>query len=221
LTRAAAEELIRECREERLTCVYANLDINDPVTLHVAAQSGFSIGDVRVVLERDLLSSGNRVVPGDGSYCCPDDPITPDDCLCLEAIGAAMAAVSRFTFDGRFPQKSARALYRSWVRNSIAGALADEVIVAREVHRRNPVGFATAKMTAGHPEIGLLGVAPAHRRKGVGSLLLERLCRYCGDRGARTLTVATQGRNAAALRLYQKNQFAVAQISIVFHIWVD
>ena len=51
--------------------------------------------------------------------------------------------------------------------------------------------------------IGMLAVVSSHRRKGIGSALVERVLRRMRDMGCTSVTLETEVSNAAAQRLYQ------------------
>ena len=57
-------------------------------------------------------------------------------------------------------------------------------------------------------ELVYMGVVPAWRRRGVGTLLLRRAVQQCRARGARRLTVVVDERNAPAHCLYERFAFA-------------
>jgi len=72
----------------------------------------------------------------------------------------------------------------------------------------HPIGFVTGVETT-HPDKGTemflyeLGVAPEHRRQGVGRALVEALARLARDRGCYGMWVAVDTDNVAALAAYR------------------
>jgi ribosomal protein S18 acetylase RimI-like enzyme len=58
--------------------------------------------------------------------------------------------------------------------------------------------------TAPSLEVVYMGVVPEHRGRGVGDALLRRALQQCREHGARLLTLAVDGRNAPAKRLYER-----------------
>ena len=213
-----AKQVVEHCRADGIKCLYAELDIDDYVTLDAAGQNGFVMTDVRVVLEKnisDLNGDKRSIVEG---YCIDKQTGNADE-QALEQLAKEMSRVSRFAFDKKMPENASDKLYVIWVKNSVAKAQADEVYVARELKTKKPVGIITCKKKSQHGEIVLLGVNKEHTRKGIASVMLNQACCYFKDSGLNKVTVATQGKNLSALRLYQKNGFFVCEISAVFHLW--
>jgi mycothiol synthase len=60
-------------------------------------------------------------------------------------------------------------------------------------------------------EIGTLGVMPAHRGIGLGRELLRWGIQHLRERGAGDIVLAVEGRNAQALRLYERTGFVQQQ----------
>jgi streptothricin acetyltransferase len=77
------------------------------------------------------------------------------------------------------------------------------------------VGDRVADPLRGQPDAALLWdlrVAPAARRHGVGTALLQAAENAAVQRGARSLRVETQQINVAACRFYRRNGFSIEQI---------
>ena len=64
-------------------------------------------------------------------------------------------------------------------------------------------GYIVAHCVADEGEILNLGVAPAHRRQGIGHALVERLLAVLGRRGVRGVYLEVRESNTAARRLYE------------------
>jgi len=69
------------------------------------------------------------------------------------------------------------------------------------------VGYAVAHCGADEGEILNLGVAPPHRRRGLGRALVERMLALLAARGAREVYLEVRESNAVARRLYQSLGF--------------
>ena len=72
-----------------------------------------------------------------------------------------------------------------------------------------PVGFALALNLGTEVEIVSLGVVREHRRRGVGSALLDALCCEARLRGAESTVLEVAVDNEAALALYAKRGFTI------------
>jgi ribosomal protein S18 acetylase RimI-like enzyme len=67
--------------------------------------------------------------------------------------------------------------------------------------------------------IGLFGIDPSCGGKGFGKILIERVLFSLLKQGVETVSVATQGRNYAAQRLYQRAGFCNEKMEIYYHKW--
>ncbi|HIV19608.1 MAG TPA: GNAT family N-acetyltransferase [Candidatus Merdivicinus intestinigallinarum] len=65
--------------------------------------------------------------------------------------------------------------------------------------------------------IDRLDVAPAYRRKGVATMLLQKAREWAEDQGARGIFLETQDINVPAMRLYEKNGFVLSGIDTMLY----
>lgn len=141
-----------------------------------------------------------------------EQPATP----VLYQLAIAAGVYSRFKLDLSFSEAHFEALYREWLDKSIAGELADCVMVATENGR--PVGLITGKLKSGDLNIGLLSVAAAVQGKGVGRGLVEALIgSFLKTHHVDTLSVETQGRNTSAVRFYESIGFELVERVYIYH----
>ena len=72
-----------------------------------------------------------------------------------------------------------------------------------------PVGFALALALGEEAEIVSLGVLPEHRRRGIGSALLDAICGEARSRGTARVVLEMASDNEAASELYARRGFRV------------
>ncbi len=72
------------------------------------------------------------------------------------------------------------------------------------------LGYTAAWYVADQAEIANLAVAPAARRRGIGSLLLARILEAAATLGAKTVFLEVRESNTAAQRLYASRGFEIA-----------
>ncbi len=125
---------------------------------------------------------------------------------------------SRFNIDPRFPHHLFVRMYTEWIRKSVSGELADEVLV---VHGDKDTirGFVTIKHHHDHSVIGLIAVDAASRGQQVGSLLMKAAEASCVRAGNNRLEVATQKDNKPACRFYEKAGFTCRKVEAIYHWW--
>src|SRR5262249_47097550 len=127
---------------------------------------------------------------------------------------------SRFYFDQRFPRAAAGRLYRTWLRQSVAGE-ADAVLAL--VGPEGPGGYITCHLEdeEHRGKVGLGGLAPERRGRGLGLALYGEAPRWFAARGAREVRYVTQGRNIAAQRVIQRLGFLTESVGVWYHLWAD
>jgi len=72
------------------------------------------------------------------------------------------------------------------------------------------LGYAVAWYVADESEIANIAVAPHARRRGVGSLLLDRILQAAADFGAKTVFLEVRESNDDARKLYEARGFEIA-----------
>jgi ribosomal protein S18 acetylase RimI-like enzyme len=131
------------------------------------------------------------------------------------ALGVDAGWLSRFRGDPRLPPEKCDELYQIWTKRSILGELADETLVARMDDA--PVGLVTYRCHEDRAEIGLLGLAPAARGRGIGSALLAYAHERMAARGRARSEVVTQSENEGACRLYRRAGYAPVVEGAYYH----
>jgi ribosomal protein S18 acetylase RimI-like enzyme len=190
-------------------CVYFLARSDDPQTAQVAEEGGFRLMDLRVELRQKVDET-------------PPTPrvreARPDDHERLRTIARRSHATTRFYADTRFPDKRCDDLYGRWIDRSLEGWAAAVLVAERQ---GAAVGYCSVHLDAesGAGSIGLIAVDAAVRRSGVGLELATGAVAWCASRGARTMSVVTQGRNPAALRTFQRAGFLVSSVELWFHKW--
>jgi dTDP-4-amino-4,6-dideoxy-D-galactose acyltransferase len=136
----------------------------------------------------------------------------------LRNLAIEAGAYSRFQVDDRLPIGKFEEMYETWVEKSVAGELADEVVVATDAEGE-VAGFVSFKVRGEAADIGLVSVHSTGRGRGVASALLRRAHLRMGKLGARTVTVATQAENEPACRLYASSGYRVCEAGIYYHFF--
>lgn len=211
---AEIESALAWCRARGVQCLYALSDDGDAAKRDLLARHGARETDVRTTLSAPVAPVGaaaRNLRPARGT-----------DLPALEAIARAAHADSRFWNDPRFARERCAELYATWIRNGTQGR-ADTVLVAAAEDRA--VGYITCHVrgtgAAAHGEIGLVAVAEDARGRGLGGALVDGALEWAASRGLRRMEVVTQGRNAAALRLYESRGFVVERRQVWQHLWFD
>lgn len=179
-----------------------------------AASVGGTLVNSRIVLEREVNSELPEV-DRTRALRCPDHVQR----IALEKLAVLSGWTSRFSVDRRFPRQIFEQLYRTWMRDSISGRLADAVIVAEKDGKI--VGMITVSGQGKIGQIGLLSVAPEMRGHGLGRALLSDAINWFSREGVTTAKVVTQGENLNALTLYRSFGFTLSEHKDIYHFWSD
>lgn len=209
LTGDDAAACAERARAVGLRCLYFLANPGDPESWRAAIGAGFDPIDIRVELDRELPAAG----PGS-----PDCALAAEsDLRALIELARGAFTESRFFRDRRFPAGKAEELFSVWVRRGVSNADAFTVLARTS---GGPGGFVSARL-AGNASgrIELVAVAPELRGRGVGLRLLGACLDELARRGARRVSVVTQGSNAAALRLYERAEFQTRSVGLWFHGW--
>jgi ribosomal protein S18 acetylase RimI-like enzyme len=201
------------CARERVECLYLLAASDHPPTVRLAEDAGFRLVDVRVTLARQAAPAQMAAPPPSGLVIRPAAAADSTELLRLAEVSHFD---TRFFTDERLAPR-APALYARWLERALEDA-AGTVFVA-DVDGR-PGGYLSCSVNAeGEGNIGLVAVAGAARRRGVGSSLVSAALAWTAARGAARTTVVTQGRNVDAQALYQRAGFVTRSVELWLHKW--
>ena len=135
-------------------------------------------------------------------------------------IGLQSGIYSRFALDPKFENNAFEKLYKKWVERSVKNE------IAYAAHTILNSGNLTSIITlneSGKQEssIGLFAVDSKYRGQGIGNKLLKSAEALSFQRGDTQLTVATQGKNKAACRVYEKFGFHLISETYIYNYWND
>lgn len=210
-------ELLRQCREKRIDCLYFLADAAEQDTVFALQSHGFNLVDIRLTLSAQF-ETPPVMSPLEGVSFRLGDQRDLDQLL---PVAGASFVQSRFYVDRRFGQDKATRMFHIWLSKSFAET-PDSAAVVVELDGA-AVGFVTCHLhkPPGEGNIGLVGVAEAARGLGCAGGMIKYAARWFASQGVDRLNVVTQGRNTAAQRLYQRNGFVTRSVELWFHKWFD
>ncbi len=218
LTTEQAAQIDDWSRSNRIRGLYFLARADDPATIQTAEQHGFGLADIRVTFEHAMMAMRVpvHIAPPDGASI---RPVQPDDLPGLQAMAGMVHRDTRFFADAHFPRQRAEELYSTWITLETQGR-AQRVFVAA-MPDNHPCGYVSCHLDLGHQkgQIGLVGVAPEVRGKGIGKYLVLAAIEWFREQGVREVAVVTQGRNRAAQRLYQQCGFLSQNLELWYHKW--
>ena len=206
------------CQAERVACLYVLSEGHELNKRAWLARHGALEVDVRTT-----LSTSAPVSPATASQQLSQvRAAVPEDLPALATIARTAHSDSRFWNDPHFARAHCAELYATWIRKAVQGQ-ADAVFVATS--GAQAVGYISCHARGAgpdaHAEIGLVAVAEAARGQGLGGALVRAALLWAQARGLTRTSVVTQGRNAAALRLYAAHSFVVQRQQVWQHLWLS
>lgn len=201
-----------QLKANAITLAYWEAPKDDEPSRTAAQKIGGDLINSRVILERGLLAA-DRVPPVLKTISNPQPAQRTD----LNNLAISSGGSSRFAQDPKFPRPFFKQLYQTWMTKSLSGQLADAVIVAEEEQRI--VGMITVSVHEKLGQIGLFGVAPEKRGRGLGKRLLADAISWFARQKCDLVKVPTQGENVGALGIYGSFGFRPAKQTNVFHFW--
>ncbi|MCD6577663.1 MAG: GNAT family N-acetyltransferase [Anaerolineaceae bacterium] len=136
----------------------------------------------------------------------------------LEKIAIQSGIFSRFALDKNFPHEKFIALYKTWIRKSVSGEMADEVLVILD--NKNIAGMVTLSYKGVVGDIGLIAVEKKFRGRKLGQQLVWDAQRKFIQHGCHTARVITQGDNLPACLLYEKCGYQKTKVEFYYHFWL-
>ncbi len=205
-------------RSHHIRGLYFLARADDPVTIQTAEQHGFALVDIRVTFEREVMNLPDPARP-DPPASVTIRPVQTGDLPVLQAMARTGHTETRFFSDSHFPHQRAEDLYSTWITLESQGR-AQTVLVAVSAANR-PLGYISCHLASARRQgqIGLVGVSPEVRGKGIGKSLILAAIDWYRAKDAPTLTVVTQGKNRAAQRLYQRCGFLSQNLQLWYHKW--
>jgi ribosomal-protein-alanine N-acetyltransferase len=95
-----------------------------------------------------------------------------------------------------------------WSRSMFAGELAKPSSICLGAFRGDElVGYLIISRYVDAWHVMNVAVAPAHRRRGIASTMLDRLFELTGDQGRRGYTLEVRVSNRGAIELYERHGF--------------
>ena len=212
VTPVEAARAVAWAQEHEIGCLYALIDAQHTPSIRALEQHNFILADVRLTLDREVDAD-------DADSEHPVRSAEPADREPLLALARISHRHTRFAEDPRFDPSRSVELYATWISNAFEEP--DALVLVPQRHERGS-GYLTLHRTS-EPEarIGLLAIADALQGGGLGEALVAEGLRRLERRGARRLSVVTQGRSSAAVRFYEKCGFKARSCQLWYHRWFE
>jgi ribosomal protein S18 acetylase RimI-like enzyme len=223
LTDEALSAMLQLARRQRIQLLVWPATTGQDVSRELLDEFNGALVDRKATFSKTLPGVNPR-----GEPPRPTDPpvieyTSPTVSSALSELAVAAGAYSRFRVDPRIPQERFEAMYRVWIERSVAGELADVVLVVPVDQKRDRTeqlsGMISLSQSGGVASIGLVAVAATMRGRGIGSALMRAAHGWMRDRGAQEARVVTQSANVGACRLYERSGYRLSRVQPYFHFW--
>ncbi len=177
--------------------------------VNTAVRRGYAVVDVRYAMR---VSLGERA-PADPNRLAREDETDE-----LASLGGGALRDSRFYIDPHLDDTRCELFYETWVRNSMAGSMADAVLVERVDDQVD--GFITVRLHDGRrASLPLVAVHTARHGRGVARRLLAATLDWIAARDVTQVDVVTQLSNVPAIALYNSAGFRLQESAVWLHRW--
>ena len=210
------DEVLSFCSKNNVRLLQFKCDAHHRESIVLAEKGKFHFVDVRLTLHKKLSITDNYKdnLPADLSF----RKGKTSDISELKSIVTDLYTQSRYYFDTNFPRDDVHGFYQNWIEKSVLGNFDDLVWVLCQ--KDIPIGCCSVlyknNKTA---SIGLFGIDPNFGGRGLGKILIDKVLLALSEKGILNVSVATQGRNYIAQRLYQKAGFCNEKMEIYYHKW--
>jgi GNAT superfamily N-acetyltransferase len=214
----AIPQVLADCRSHAVAFLIARCAAQDLTAAQALERAGFRLMDTLVYYERNLAQT-----PLPAARPAAVRPYRDGEASAVQraAAEAFRGYFGHYHADPRLNPAQCDAVYSSWAyRACTVPGVADAVLLAECDGAL--AGLLTVKVReASHGDVGLLGVVPGARRRGVASALLIAGMQWCLANGHALMTISTQVTNTASQRVWVRLGFEPSRAYYTFHKWFD
>lgn len=200
-------------RENGIDCVYYLADGRELPSSRAAESHLYHLMDLRVTFSIDL-----RQKEGEFLQVTKIRPAVQDDIAELKRMAGEFHEISRFFADDHFERSKCRELYELWIERDFKEA--NRFLWVYE-EQGQIAGYTSASVDLNDKQahIGLVGVNPQFRGRGIALQLQLEVLRQLHNFDVNHVEVVTQGRNIKAQNLYHKSGYHLQSIDLWYHKW--
>lgn len=221
--RHVATQLIKRAVDDAIAKgvrhIVARVDASSLTHAHALAEHGFELIDGIQTFALDVAASTATEAPTNTRLAIASDSDA------VGGIARSSFIYDRFHNDVTIGTEAANRLHEAWARKSLAGTVADAVLVAASADDAIE-GFVTVKVDPFSPglriaTIPLVATSLECRGKGAARRATAAAIAWCRSTGIDIVEVGTQISNIPAARLYQSAGFRTTAISLTYRKWID
>lgn len=201
------------CVNNKIKCLYYAAGGSDWLSIRLAEKHGFGFVNIRVTYS---LAANDPQRAKKNKYNFRK--AKKSDLSSLIKMTKNLYLDSKYYFDKNFPDKLCDKFYSTWIKKlALSKNKGENVYVLADSGK--PIAYIASGAEYGTVHIFLVAVDCDYQKKGLGKLLINEFIRFQQKLGYKNFKVVTQGRNIAALRLYQSYGFKIVSEQIEYHKW--
>ncbi len=189
-----------------------------PNNLNLLSQTGFNLISIRNTYKLNLNSYLKKNIgdcPKGYKILARSESIKLLQNKHIAQLADPIYKTSRYSRDELLEKNKSRDIYTTWVSNSLFGNYANEAFLV--FYQSSALGMITLKIKGETGFIDLLGVIKQYQNKGLATYLLKKAVDYFKTRNINDILVTTEGENIPANAFYQKNNFILQKVELVYH----
>lgn len=198
--------------DQHIDCVYYLAEGRHPASAIAAENHGFHLVDLRVTYQIDLINTTIEL------QTRPIRQANAIDLPIIKKMAGEFHDISRFFADEHFERSLCRKLYELWIERDFTESNR-YLWVSEDQGQLTGYTSACIDLSEKTAEIGLVGVNPIWRGKGIGWNLQLGVLKQLKSLGVDHVEVVTQGRNVSAQNLYCKSGYLLKSIDLWYHKW--
>ena len=213
------KKLITELKKNEIQYATYRFLAREFSLIHALEQQNFHLVDILVSLQINNviampqgISEVEEAIPVDSKKSTPIQLPTEKDKPELIQLASKVFSLNRFYNDPLISKEKADTIYKEWMKNSLRGQAADEVLIYKE---NKILGFVTLQ-NSGH--IPLVGVAQEARGKGIAKKLVTAALNRLAKLGIEKAEIETQIINTPAIRAYTSCGFKQTESYVTYRI---
>ncbi|MBA4384150.1 MAG: hypothetical protein C0410_05390 [Anaerolinea sp.] len=213
LSQMNAEAVDEWAKTHQVDCVYYLAEGSNLVSSAAAENNGYHLVDLRVTYEIDLTRIALTAPATDRVRLAKESDLST-----VRQMTRENHQISRFFADERFDREKSMELYEVWIEKDFRDK--DHFLWVWDENDQ-PVAYTSASLNSSDhtAEIGLVGVHPEWRGRGLGLDFQIWVLTQLKALGTNHVEVVTQGRNNNAQNLYQRSGYRLKSTDLWYHKW--
>ena len=210
LSERVMADALRECKKEKVDCLFARLESDVQKNVRIAEKNGFSLMSTRASYEAEFSKTREVTI----AVRLAERADVPT----LRRMARTLSRESRFSRDPVVGVRKAERLYEAWIESLLSDHKLSGYVMIATIDEK-AVGFFASSEKGPLVHIELIFVDEQFRGRSIGRGLLQACINTYVQRGFHRYVVATQGSNVPAQRLYQSFGFKITKMELDYHKW--